>query len=817
MSEPRRAGALSLADYVGDGARLDEARGRGGGLGAAWSSLAERLEALPAAELARRIDQARREMWEDGVEDGLGPADPGGQGALDPLPLVYGDDEWEQVANGVSQRARLLEAILADCYGQQRLLREGLLAPSAVLAHPGFLRPLHGAAPPLGRWLLSYAADLVRAADGRWLCSADRTQSAAGDGRALEVRLATKRVLHEAYRELRVRRQAPYFIAMRRILTALARAGNDNPRIALLTPGPYSPSHGEHGFLARYLGYPLVEGGDLVAREDGVSLRTLGGLLPIDVILRRQDDVVCDPLELRDDSTLGVPGLVQAARAGRVALLNPLGSGLGENRALWPALPRLCRALLGEDLSLPQVPCWWCGDELAAIEARLDTVALLPAFAPLRPSRFVPREMASGPRAELLAQVRARPHAWVAQELVERATAPAWIDGRVRPADYALRAFAIATDGGFSAMAGGHCTLGARYGSLRKDVWILASGAVEEVSLLPPRQVPLALRRGSIQLPSRVADNLFWIGRYAERAECAARLARALADRAGEPSVSAAGRESEALAEMARAAGLSAGDPAHAPDPRQELRLVVDGDGGLRGALARLRRASLAVRDRISSDTARIIGLLAASGDAEELLRGDARAFDTLVSKLGALAGMCTENTTRGPGWHFLDAGRRVERAQLATGLMSRPFASDSARDAAAMTTLLEVADSAITYRSRYLAAQQPHAVLDLLLTDDSNPRSVLFQLEALSGHLGALPREQALPTQAERLALGALTWVRLVDPQELCKLDEEGGRPALTHLLEHLGSDLTLLSDAVTAQWLDHARSPRALPGSGS
>ncbi len=303
-------------------------------------------------------------------------------------------------------------------------------------------------------------------------------------------------MLHEAYRELRVRRQAPYFIAMRRTLTALARAGNDNPRIALLTPGPYSPAHGEHGFLARYLGYPLVEGGDLVAREDGVSLRTLGGLLPIDVILRRQDDAVCDPLELSEDSKLGVPGLVQAERAGRVALLNPLGSGLGENRALAAALPRLCRVLLGEDLLLPPVASWWCGDALAEVEARMDAVALMPAYAGLRPGRFVPRELANGPRADLRAQGGARPHAWVAQELVERASAPAWIDGQVRPADCTVRVFAIADQGDFTVMAGGQCTLGANYGSLRKDVWILAAEAVDEVTLLPMRQEPLALRRG---------------------------------------------------------------------------------------------------------------------------------------------------------------------------------------------------------------------------------------------------------------------------------------------------------------------------------
>jgi uncharacterized circularly permuted ATP-grasp superfamily protein/uncharacterized alpha-E superfamily protein len=775
-----------------------------------WARFAAKLDAIPAPEFARRVDQVRRDLRDSDPHVEIDRAAQAPRAELDPVPLVIADQEWDALAQGPRQRARLLDAVLADCYGPQRLLRDGLLDAAAVLAHPGFLRPLHYTRPPGGRWMRAYAADLVRAADGRWLCLADRGQAPSGDGSALEARLATKRIMPEAYRDLRVRRLAPYFVALRRTLTTLAPRGNDNPRIALMTPGPYSPSHGEHAFLARYLGYPLVEGGDLVVRDDEVSLKTLGGLQPIDVLLRRQEDSYCDPLELRNDSTLGVPGLVQAARNDRIAILNPLGSGLSENRALLPALPHLCRTVLGEDLALASPRSWWCGDALAEVESQVDAIALLPTVAGLRPGRFVPRELSAAARAALLAQVRERPHAWIAQELIDTSAVPTWSDGRLATAPFTLRAFAISDGDDWTAMSGGRCAVSSERGGARKDVWILAEHEVDEVSLLPARNQPVELRRGSIALPSRVADNLYWIGRYAERAEGAARLARAVAERFGEDPRSALGRELTALEAMAAKVGIAPTREDGEPVEAEALLLGIVGDRGLRGSLAGLRRAALAVRDRISSDTARIVARLAA--DTESLAeQRDARGFDAAVSALSALAGMCTENTTRGPGWRFLDSGRRIERALFAVEVLSAPFASGGA-DAAVMPVLLELADSAITYRSRYLASLQPHAVLDLLLTDDSNPRSVLFQLEALAGHLGGLPREQALPTQAEKLALGARTWVRVVDPLELCRLDETGGRPALTHLLDHLGSDLTLLSDAITAQWLDHSAGPRAL-----
>ncbi len=781
------------------------------------------MAALGSVEFSRRHEQARRDLRDDYASRSAVGGAPS-RADLDPIPCVLPAAEWDALALGLAQRARLMNALLADAYGAQRMLRERIVPPVALLGHPAFLRPCHGHAPAGGRWLHGYAADLVRAADGRWMVSADRAQVPSGDGYALENRLAQSRLLPEAYRDLQVRRLASFYATTRRSLAGSAPRGNDNPRIVLLTPGPYSRSHAEHSYLARYLGFPLVEGADLVVRDEGVFLKTLAGLHAVEVIVRRQDDDFCDPLELRNDSSLGIPGLVQAARAGRVTIANALGSGCGDNGALIPALPRLCRLLLGEELVLPSVPSWWAGDSLAEITSRLDSLSIAPAFAGLRAGRFVPRELTARARAERMAQVQARPEAWVAQETIEGATVPAWEHGTMRARAFTLRAFAVADGEGYAVMSGGRCLLAAdaQAPAAEKDLWILDVGPVAEVTLLPSRNTPVELRRGSMALPSRIADNLYWIGRYAERGEFAARLARAIAVRLREDAAMAVtARELVVMRAMSSCVGIA--DVPSASDA--ELASLVVGasaeGAGMRGCLSRLRTASLAVRDRLSNDTARIVAQLEREPERlSESMTGvpDPRVLDAVVTALAALAGMVTENTTRGDGWRFLDTGRRLERALLTTDMLAAALAGEDGGGESALVAALEMADSTITYRSRYLASLQPHAVLDLLLTDDTNPRSALFQLETVVAHLAALPRdrEQALATPAERLGLGARTWLRLVDPLELCRSDERGGRPALEHLLEHLSSDLALLSEAITTQYLSHTDAPRALDGIG-
>lgn len=836
----RESPSLSASPLVGWPAvagSFDECRG-GFGLRPHWRTLSGQLADLGAAGLEERRQAADALLRENGVtfqvhaegstSVGERPWQP------DPLPVVIASDEWRRIEAGLLQRQRLAEALLADAYGPQRLIAEGVLPPAAYLAHPGFLRPLHGVEPPGGRRLVIAASDLVRGPDGQWTVVADRAQSPSGAGYALETRIATNRALPEAFRACRVQRLAPFFVALRRALAMPATSGligpasRDHPRIALLTPGTASPTYFEHAWLARYLGFTLVEGADLTVRDETVYLKTLGGLHRIDVILRRLDDDWCDPLELRDDSLLGVPGLVAAVRAGNLAVANALGTGLAENGAWLAHADLLCRTVLGEAPLLPVAPTWWGGDDLRPLLDRLDTLLIRPSFH-WRSEPIAGWLLSAAERSALAARIAERPWAWIGQEVPPASYTPAWIAGRTTGRHLGIRVFACAGAGTGeepAVMPGGLVCLGedprliAGFlpGSGSKDCWVLADGPVAEISLLRPVGAPLVLKRGSADLPSRVADNLFWFGRYAERCEGLCRLFRPCLARLNDEAGSAVGRELAALVRVLGRQGLFSGTR-EALEPR--LAALVTNpttSGGVGEVIGRVRRCAVALRDRLSNDTWRAVHSLAehipndGAGTAPAALTA---ALDRLVIAISALAGMAAEGTTRGPGWRFLDLGRRLERGIFTTELLRGGIADGDGDQA--MEAVLEVADSAITYRSRYLSSLQAPAVVDLLLTDPTNPRALAFLLDRVVEHVQRLPQDgdRALPGEPERLALGAATWVKLLDPHELCRRDEDGARPQLEHVLDHLGSDLERLSASITTHYLTHAGTGRPLtPG---
>jgi uncharacterized circularly permuted ATP-grasp superfamily protein/uncharacterized alpha-E superfamily protein len=829
---PPPAASLTASYHSPAAGGWDELVDGEGKLRPQWETLAAELDRLGGAhELGRRGEHAQRLIRENGVTYNV-YGDPRGLDRpwqLDTLPQVIGGAEWDRVAAGLAQRAHLLDLILADCYGSQRLLHDGLLPPAVLFAHPGFLRPCHELQVPGGRRLHLYAADLVRGPDGQWRVLADRAQAPSGAGYALENRIVLSRALPEIYRECRVRRLAAFFAATRDTLIRLAPRHRDNPRIVLLTPGPYNESYFEHAYLARYLGYTLVEGGDLTVRDDSVFLKTLGGLHPVDVILRRLDDDFCDPLELRNESTLGVAGLVQAARSGNVAIVNALGSGLAQNAALMPLLPGLCRHLLSEDLILPSVESWWCGgkDGLARTLDHLERLVIKPAFGPGRGEPRFGRRLDAAQRAELRARIAARPYAFLAQEEMRFSSTPVWSSGGLQPRPMALRAFAVATSDAYAVMPGGLTRISAdptlpmvsmQRGGGSKDTWVLSDGPVEHISLLRPAGAAVELRRGGIDLPSRVADNLFWFGRYAERAEDCARLLRAAVLRLADDPGSFAGRELSGLVATLRQVGLL---PADAPAPESPgeaedllLALLHDDviDWGMPANLHRLHHAAFAVRDRLSNDTWRVVNHLDRELESRPPMAtrlGDALSLlNRLIANLAALAGMGMENTTRGPGWRFLDLGRRLERAMFTADLLRALLAVEDSESG--LDLLLDIADSGLTYRSRYLTTLQPGAVLDLLLTDVTNPRSLAFQLQSIVDHVAHLPREldRALPSAEERLALGIDTKLRLSDPLALAAAGNAAG---LADFLERLSEDMQLLSDSITRAYLSHLVSSRA------
>jgi len=818
-----------FADYAPDGRAFDEMVSARGELRAHGAPLVRALEALGAAEIAARLDTAWRTIRDHDVTYNV-YGDPRGMDRpwqLDIVPLVVAPDAWARLEAGLAQRARLLDVILADVYGPQRLLREHLLPAPLVFANPGFLRPCHGLEVPRARRLHLHAADLARTPDGGWWVLADRTQAPSGAGYALENRIALSRSLPEAFRDCRVQRLAPFFRALRETLHALAPAPSGDPRVVLLTSGPYNETYFEHAYLARYLGFTLVEGGDLTVRDESVFQKTVEGLQPVDVILRRMDDGFCDPLELRGESSLGVAGLVQAVRAGRVTVANALGSGVLETAAILPFLPGLCRTLLGEELALPSVPTWWCGQprEREHVIDRLDAMVVKPAFSRGHREPVFGATLARREREALAAEIRARPGEFVGQEALALSTAPVWSGSRLDPRAIVVRVYAAADGEGYTVMPGGLTRVAStssgtivstQAGGGSKDTWVISEGPVSPVTLLPGAGGHVAVQRAPKDLSSRVADNLFWLGRYAERSESLVRVFRAATSRLVDATAMADAPELSAMVRaMATLQLVPAGTPSSVSIARLEAlmldAMLAEGrQPGLRDTLGQLRHVAWLVRDRLSGDAWRILNQLHQDLRGEVRIRraGDALVLlNRIVMTLAAFSGVEAENMTRGHGWRFLSAGRRLERgAMLATLVRAlQPPGSDSE---APLWPLLEIADSGMTYRRRYFAQASLAPVLDLVIADDSVPRSIAFQLQALAAHVDRLPHDPAAPTPTREQALAArlLETIRAADIAALAAAREAGRPEPLDLLLAGTVRGLAELSDTLTHYYFSHA-----------
>jgi len=535
-----------LAGYRPLSGIFDEMMDRDGRVRAHWQPLLAMLARLGPQELSRRFAAADRHLHESGVfyrvyEDASGAERPW---PLSHVPLLINASEWHTLKAGLTQRAELLEAVLADAYGPANLVRERRLPAAVIAGNPEFLRPLVGVAPAGGAHLRFYAVDVGRSPAGHWWVLRDRTQAPSGSGYALENRIALSRAMPDVYRALKVERLAPFFQAFQAELSALKR--QDDSRVCVLTPGPMSETYFEHAYLARYLGFLLVEGEDLTVRDDGVFIRTVSGLRRAEVLVRRLDSDFADPLELNARSRLGVPGLVQAVRDGKVVMANALGSGVVEARALLSFLPVLSPAVLGRDLALPNVATWWLGQARARDEVidRLDEMVIASAFVGELPGHGERREALGATlepeaRARILEQIAHRGIDFVAKEAVALSTTPIWRNGRLEPRPFTLRLFLARTADGWRVMPGGFVRVAndvdARAVSLQRggstgDAWVLSDAPVAETTLLPaPDRINITRVTGP--LPSRAAANLFWVARYVERAEATLRLVRALVNR----------------------------------------------------------------------------------------------------------------------------------------------------------------------------------------------------------------------------------------------------------------------------------------------
>ncbi len=809
-----------------------------------WAGLMQRLEELGGDELTLRHKEALKLLRENGVTYNV-YGDPDGLNRpwqLDTVPLLVAGEEWQDIEAGLKQRAELLNLILADLYGPRELIKRRLLPPDLIYNHGGFLRACDQVRLPGRHQLVLYAADLARGPDRKMWVVGDRTQAPSGAGYALENRVAVSRVLPDVFRHSHAHRLLNFFQSMQAGLNAIAPAHAESPRVVVLTPGPFNETFFEHAYLASFLGYPLVQGDDLTVRDGYVWLKSLTGLQRVDVILRRVDDNYCDPLELREDSRLGVPGLLEVARRGNVAIANPLGSSILENPGIQPFLPGIAQHFLGQTLKLPSAATWWCGQpgELSYVLANLERLVIKPIYRLSGQQSVFGHLLNRQQLAELRARIQARPALYVGQEHVSFSTAPCITGQGLEPRKVLLRCFGMACQDGYQIMPGGlsrsapdkgDMPISNQMGSISKDTWVIAD-APQHIPDSIAQAGTLAPRRGhNNALPSRAADNIFWVGRYAERVEASTRLLRATVKKRY---ANAGGVDDEAcIHNLLRSLtsltgtwpGFFAEDAANLlQEPEAELLSVAldeQRNGSLAHTLRCLVQTGFAVRDLWSSDTWRVMD------EMEERLvqsqdRHDATLWqmlehmDSLITSLSAFSGLVMESMTRGNGWLFLDIGRRLERALLLISTLRTAFSlrHDDGVETLLIESLLDTSDNLICYRQHYRSYFELPSFLELLLLDEHNPRSQAYQIARLHEHVAKLPHANANQrlSQEERLMLEASSLLGLVNLDELLVVSKDGIREHLDQQLSRLYYLLSSLSDTVTATYFRHGNAPQAL-----
>jgi len=759
--------------YAGSAQRYDELLERDGTIRAHWDPLIRHLSKGGAETARRSVEMTRRLIIENGVTYNV-YADPQGRDRpwqLDPLPLLIDGREWRELEAGVKQRAHLLNALLADLYGPQSLIARGVVPAELAFGHPNYLWAAHGTRPLGGTWLHIYAADLARAPDGRWWVLSDRTQTPSGPGYALENRAIISRVLPGLVNELTTRALTGFFNRLRDSLLRFADDGSA-PLVVVLTPGPFNETYFEHAYLARHMGLPLVQGQDLTVRADTVYMKTLSGLKRVHAILRRLDDDFCDPLELRADSALGVPGLLGVVRAGRVALANALGAGVLESAAWLGFLPGAAETLLGESLRLPSVATWWCGEKPAldyAI-ANMDRLVVKPAFPNQKFEPRFGRDLDEDEKARVIARLRGRPYAYVAQERISLSQAPSWRAGatvRLAPRTLTMRVYAIATEDGYEVMPGGLARIAAegvvdivssQRGGGSKDVWVLSdpdaaiSPAMQSAAVVADS---LAHQRRHDELPSQLVENLYWLGRYSERCEDKARLLRATLAVRTNVSIWRSARE-----ECVRHGVLAAdGEPTESLyDDAQPFGLAAD--------LGRLGWCATQSRSLLSAEHWRSISVMQRYfQEAGSSLADPLETLDRLLVSLTALCGFALDDMTQDDGWRLLMLGRRLERVQFLAGLIAGRLEQGTAIKQAELEWWLDVGGVSITYRTRYVSAPQLAPALQLLVFEDSSPRALAYQWRKIGRTLADLA-----------VSIGASSDEELEDPvSELRKVGSDG------------------------------------------
>ena len=835
--------ALSLASPAASG-HFDELRGitaapekaTAPGLAAPWSQFVSELGTEGFADLNRRQEAMQNQLVDNGVTynvyaDTNGPRRPW---ELDLFPLIITPESWQQIEAGVLQRVRVLDRVMADVYGPRELIKSGLIPPALVRGHPGYLRAMHGVPPVGGTHLHVAAFDLARGPGGKWWVVSQRTQAPSGLGYLLENRLAVSRLFPKAFESMQVQRLASSYRALIDGLKAMSPSDGD-PHIALLTPGPQSETYFEHAYLARYLGLTLVQGNDLTVRDRKVYLRTLRGLEPIHGLLKRVDDAFLDPLELRPDSTLGVPGLLQAIRAGNVLVANAPGSGFLESSALLGFLPALAKHLLNEDLQMPALPTWWCG-ERAAMDAalpKLSECVIKPTYAGSAAHgsfhSVIGRSLSRQELDEWAGRIALAGELHTVQGYLPLSQLPSWKDDRIQPRSTLLRVFAVADGpgswrvlpGGLTRLASANAEIATmQRGGSSADTWVLVDAArgdrVDRTTLLQPHHSPSALTQRRRTVTSRAAESLYWLGRYTERTENSIRLARLTLDRLNSEDLSDHLQEWLSLMALENTLVLP-GVPTVTQARRVFERALIASLGSTDQAtsvgynLRALQSSAFSVRERLSQEHWAVINKAEADLTRRSAMfasRGDWAAMDAIrmlddaIGYMAAITGAQTDRMTRDDGWRLLSIGRHIERMCFFVPALQTAFDTGAVLDDDGFEALVALFDSTITFRSRYQQNRDVAALLDMVVIDQDNPRSIGWAARTLRGRLAKL-------AGSPQGALDDLA-LKVPDPAQwqlaqLCATSEDGSHQALMTTLAECQAAAWQVSDDISLRYFTH------------
>ncbi|SIQ52332.1 circularly permuted type 2 ATP-grasp protein [Marinobacterium stanieri] len=836
---PSVAAQSATLEYRPRAGRYDEAYTDTGEVRPHWQYVLNALDQLGPAGLESRQRKAQRILRDDGANyNPTGGEQQSREWGLDPVPLLIGSEDWSHVEAGLSERAELFDLILRDLYGPRELIKSRTLPPELVLGHSGFLRACSGLGAPNEQQLILHAVDMVRGPDGQIQVVADRTQAPSGAGYALENRMVMSRILPSLIRDSQVHRLALFFQALRRKLNSLSPNGG-SPRVVILTPGAYSETYFEHTYLANYLGYSLVQGGDLTVRDGYLWMKSLDGLHRVDVVLRRVDDTWCDPVELRGDSHLGVPGLLEVVRAGHVAIANPLGSGVLENPALLKFMPQISEFFLGRQLSLASTQTWWLGDPEDRHFALDNLDKLVFKGTQRRPGQhsIFGAELSESQRKSLLKELMRNPAGWVAQSANLPSTVPVWQSTDLTPRPTVIRGFAVADEGSYTVMSGAltrvagegsQVVVSNQLGATSKDTWVLASEPQRFTTLRDQQTAPLTGEQSS-DLPSRVVENLFWMGRYSERAESSTRLLRTVFMQLNSINSLPDSVRQQLLQSVTEVTGTRPGffaPPAkEGLDPEPELiSVILDANryGSVCSNLNAMLNCTEEAREMLSGDTHRVLSDL--RDTIRELpqqlqpgsLSAPEEALDPVITSLLALSGLSQESMIRGFGWRFLEMGRRLERTLQSTLLLRSLLVPvlDDDQEQQMLEAALMCGEVLVTYRRRYRSQPEMRNALILLLLDRSNPRSLQYQLSQLTQHLYELQGgdSTSLLSPERRKLLEARTLLQLSDADQLAEQDSDGQRVALDIMLGQLFILLTETSNLIAGHYFEHQRNPQRL-----